>query len=471
MAARVAVGGVWHETNTFAPVPTGLADFDVKEGENLTQAFRGTKTPLGGYLDSGLDLVPTLFGSATPSGTVDRAAYESMATRLVDRLVAARPDAILLDLHGAMVVDGIDEVEADLLGRIRGRLGPVPIGAVFDFHANLGPTLIDRIDLLAGYDTYPHVDPYDRAREVARLMTRLLAREIRPVRAYAQPALLTVPQSQRTDAAPMRELMALAHEAERQPGVLTVTVAGGFPYADVPHAGVSVAVTTDGDRVLAQRIADDIARAAWEARDRFRVRNLSPEEAVAKALREPAGPVILVDQADNIGGGSPGDGTALLSALLAARAKGAVVTLTDPEAVAVARKAGVGATVEVSVGDPPVRVRVRVLRLGCGDFRYKGSYMTHKQVRAGESAVLEAEGVRILVRERKVMPFDRQEIEVLGIDPAEARMIVVKSALAWRAAYGDLARAVIEVDTPGICTARLESLPYQRVRRPIVPLG
>ncbi len=481
MTFRVAIGGVWHETNTFAAAATPLADFEIHPGDALVDAFRGTRTPLGGFIDGarehGFEIVPALFASATPSGTVARAAYEATAGPLVERLASARPDAILLDLHGAMVVEGCEAVEADQIARIRQRLGNVPIGAVLDFHANLEPSFVGQVDLLAGYDTYPHVDPYDRAVEVAGLLARQLAGKIRPTRAQAQPPLLTVPQAQRTDASPMRDLMEMAREAERRPGVLSVTVAGGFAYADVPHAGIGIAATTDGDPALARAIADEIARAAWDARDRFRVKNLSPGEAVAKALRESEGPVILVDQADNIGGGSPGDGTALLSALLEAPAPGATVTLADPEAVALARSVGVGATADFTLGGkvdrlhgPTLRVRARVARLGSGDFSYKGSYMTNRRVTAGDAAVLESAGVKILIRERKVMPFDRQEIEVMGIDPAKCRIIVVKSALAWRAAYGELARAVIEVDTPGICTARLETLPYRRVRRPIVPL-
>jgi microcystin degradation protein MlrC len=466
---RVAIGGIWHETNTFAPVPTAPADFEVKEGAALLDSFRGTKTPLGGFIASTFEIVPTLFASTTPSGIVQRTAYEELCSRFLSRLTDARPEGILLDLHGAMVVEGIDEVEADLLGRIRSQVGALPIGAVLDFHANVSDAFVERVDVFAGYDTYPHVDPYDRAVEVAGLLGR------KTVRAIARPPLVTVPQSQRTDASPMREIMALAHAAEREPGVLTVTVAGGFAYGDVPHAGLSVTAITDGT-VAPRPIADRIARAAWEAREGFRVKNLSPAEAVAKALREP-GPVILVDQADNIGGGSPGDGTVLLEELLKARAEGAVVTITDPEAVAIATQAGVGATIDSKIGGktdrlhgPPVQVRAKVLKLGSGDFRYKGSYMTNRLVTAGRCAVLESNGVRILVREKKVMPFDRQEIEGMGIDAASCRMIVVKSALAWRAAYGELATSIIEVDTPGACTARLETLPYRRLRRPIVPL-
>jgi microcystin degradation protein MlrC len=470
---RVAIGGIWHETNTFASAPTSLEQFEVLEGAQIRETFEGTRTPVGGFLSAGLETVPTLFASATPSGTVRRDVYEALAAKLVARVGEAKPDGILLDLHGAMVVEGIDEVEADLLSRLPG----VPIGAVFDFHANISDAFVRRVDVFAGYDTYPHVDPVERGAEVAGLLSRRLKGELRPFRAVVRPPLLTAPQSQRTDGGPMGELMAMAAAAEKNAGVLSVTVAGGFPYADVPHAGVSVVATTDGRPELAESIATEIARAAWESRARFAVVNVPPAEAVARALRSDRGLVVLVDQADNVGGGSPGDGTALLAELLRAKAKGSVITLADPEAVARAHDAGVGAELDVLLGGKtdafhgaPVAVRARVTRIGSGDFTYRGSYMTSRRVTAGRAALMEAEGVRILVRERKVMPFDREEIQVMGIDPATCRIIVVKSALAWRAAYGELAREVIDVDTPGVCTARLETLPYKKLRRPIAPI-
>jgi microcystin degradation protein MlrC len=477
---RVAVGGVWHETNTFVAGRTARQDFEVHEGAALLENFRGTKTPIGGFLDgareAGLEIVPGLFASAVPSGTVERAAYEDLTTRCVRSLADARPDGILLDLHGAMVAEGIEEVETDLARRIRGRLGTLPVAAVLDFHANV-PDSLPALLAFCGYDTYPHVDPYDRGVEAALLLGRQLRREIAPVGVRFQPRLITVPQSQKTDAPPMRDLLDLAREAEGRRGVLSVTVSGGFAYADVPHAGLSVTAFADGSEALARDVAREIGRRAWERRDAFRVRNVSPAEAVARALRAPAGPVVLVDQADNIGGGCPGDGTALLGELVRARAAGAVVTIADPEVVALAWSAGEGATVEASLGGKtdslhgaPVPVRARVVRVGNGDFSYKGSYMTNRRVTAGRAALLEVEGVRVVARERKVMPFDRQEVEVLGVDPARATILVVKSALAWRAAYGDLAKAVIEVDTPGACTARIETLPYRRVRRPVAPL-
>ncbi|HYF01301.1 MAG TPA: M81 family metallopeptidase [Planctomycetota bacterium] len=470
---RIAIGGIWHETNTFAAATTPLEAFEVHEA-SLIEAFRGTRTPLGGFLDAARarawEVVPTLYASATPSGLVERPAYESLADRLLARLSESRPDAILLDLHGAMVVDGLDEPEADLLARIRRRLGAVPAGVVFDFHANIGDAFVRQVDVFAGYDTYPHVDPYERALDVAELLERTIAGRLRPVLALARPPLLTAPPAQQTGRGPMRDLMALAREAERRPGMLKVTVAGGFPYADVPHAGLSVVAASDGRPELARSVAAEVAEAAWAMRAAFRVDSVAPDEAVERALRRPEGPVILVDVADNVGGGSPGDGTVLLEALLRAGARGAVVTLADPEAVARAFAAGEGARLSVAVGRPPIRLACRVERVGSGDFTYKGSYMTGRRVEAGRAAVLACDGVRVLVRERKVMPFDAEEIRGMGIEPAACRIIVVKSALAWRSAYGDIARAVIDVDTPGPCTARLETLPYRRLRRPIAPL-
>lgn len=478
---RFAVGGLLHETNTFAAGQTSPADFEILEGRAVIDTLGGTRTPLGGFLDAArgrdVEIVPTLFAWALPSAMVSRHAYDQIVGRLLARTVEARPDAILLDLHGAMVAEGCEDVEGALLADLRGRLGDIPIGVVFDFHANISPAFVERVDVFAGYDTYPHIDPYDRGVEVCGLLLRLAAGTIRPTRAYAQPPLLLAPQVQATAASPMREVMAHAHMMEQDPRVLSITVAAGFPYADIECAGLSVVVTTDNDPALARFLADDLSRVAWDAREAFRLTTVAPDEAVARALTYPNGPVILVDSADNVGGGSPGDGTVLLDALLRARAQGAVVTVADPEVVALARRAGEGATINAHVGGktddqhgPPVSVHARVARLARSEFTYKGSYMTGKRVSAGWAAVLDADGVWVVARERKVMPFDAEELRVLGLEPDRCRIIAVKSAIAWRAAYEGIAEAVIEVDTPGVCTANLATLPYTRVRRPIVPL-
>ncbi|MDR7534211.1 MAG: M81 family metallopeptidase [Armatimonadota bacterium] len=478
---RIAVGGLWHETNTFAAGRTGLEAFHVVEGAAMLSELAGTRTPLGGFLDAaagrGIEIVPTLFAWALPSALVSAQAHRALAGRLLDRLVAARPGAVFLDLHGAMAAEDSDDVEGALLEGLRARLGMVPTGVVFDYHANTTARFAELVDVFAGYETYPHTDPYDRGREVYALLERLLAGEVRPLRAHAQPPLLLPPQVQATAEPPMREVLERAQAARQRQGVLALTVAAGFPYADVPQAGPSVVVTADRDGAVARVVADDLARALWDARDRFRAHSLPPDEAVARALARGDGPVVLVDSADNVGGGAPGDGTVVLDALLRAGARGAVVAIADPEVVAAARAAGEGAWLDAEVGGKtdarhgaPVPVRARVVRLAPTAFTYRGSYMTGRRVTAGWTAILDAGGVHIVVRERKVMPFDAEELRTLGLDPAAYRIIVVKSAIAWRAAYGAITREVIEVDTPGVCTANLQALPYRKVRRPVVPL-
>ena len=478
---RIAVGGLWHETNTFASPFTTSEDFHVLRQEEIPRELRGTRTPIGGFLDwaslAGVAVVPAIFAWALPSGMVEAAIYETLASQFVEEIASLRPDGVLLDLHGAMAASGCEDVEADLLHRLRRAIGATPIGVVLDFHANTSPEFVSAVDVVAGYDTYPHIDPYDRGLEVGSLLMRFMHHEVNPSRAIVQPPLLIPPQAQGTAAGAMAEVMRRAHDEERDPAVVNIVVAAGFPYADVPCAGCSVVVTSNGAPDLARGVAGDLARVLWNSRDQFGVAQVPPDEAVAQALRVTDGPVILVDSADNVGGGAPGDGTVLLEALLRARAKGAVIPIVDPAVVTAARRAGEGAVIAADVGGKtderhgrPVPVGGRVVRLQRGDFAYRGSYMTGRQVQAGWVALLDVDGVLVVVREQKVMPFDQEELSVLGLEPARCRIIVVKSAIAWRAAYGTIARVVIEVDTPGVCTANLKTLPYRRVRRPVAPL-
>jgi microcystin degradation protein MlrC len=480
---RIALGGIWHETNAFASTTTTVRDFEIHEGDALLKAFKGTRTPLGGYIDWAADhdnvlLSPTYFAQAVPSGLVARESYESMARSLVDQIANVAPNIILLDLHGAMSVEGYSDVEADILQRLRTRLGQVPIGAVLDFHGNISAAFVHAIDILAGYDTYPHTDHYERGREVAELTLKTWRQQVKPARVIVKPPILMAPPAQYTSSAPMSKLMQQAFEAEKIPGVLTVTIAGGFPYSDVPHAGLSIIVTSDDNRELAQEIANEIAQQAWSMRHEMHVKSISAPAAVARAIKSTRIPVVLVDSADNIGGGAPGDGTVLLKELLASNAKGAVISIADPDALAHIKAAGLGADVCVQLGGKtdqyhgsPVEVRGRVVRISCADFNYCGSYMTSRRVIAGMAAVLDVQGLNVIVRERKVMPFDAEELRVLGIEPTRCRIIVVKSAIAWRAAYGEMAGEVIEVETPGICSSTLTHLPFKNLREDVFPLN
>ncbi|HET7092981.1 MAG TPA: M81 family metallopeptidase, partial [Thermomicrobiales bacterium] len=333
----------------------------------------------------GFALIPTVAVWATPSGMVTRGAIEQLTTMLLDdvrRALAAAPlDGVLLALHGAMVTEVDDDGEAYLLRRIRDLVGPtVPIVSTLDLHANISPAMVALADALVGYDTYPHVDMRDRGYEAAEILARLIRREIKPETALHKPPMLPTSQRMPTDRMPMRELLERAHAWEEDPRVINVTIAGGFPPADVADAGFSVLVTTDGDAALADRIGREIAREAWRQREGFLggVTSFADAAELLRALDRGelpgAGPVVLVDIGDNPWTGGPGDSAELVRFLLRERVTGAAVAaVRDPAVVAAALAAGPGATIEVALGgktdrlhgEPlPVRAEVRLLSDG-----------------------------------------------------------------------------------------------------------
>ncbi len=514
---RVYVGGVWHETHSFAADSTGLASFQAYrwlEGEGLVTAFQGTATEIGGalaVLDPALapppgpppepepaaaqpagpapaladlplrcQVVPGFYAGALPSGVVEAAAWSQIRQRLLDSVRQARPDAVFLSLHGAMVVAGEPDPEGSLVQAVRAEVGEaVPIGVTLDCHANPSPALVEAADVLAAYDTYPHTDFAERGAEVARLLLRAWAGEGFARALVRLPVVPPVP-AQATAASPMRELLALAHAAEAVPGYEVVSWLPGFPYSDVPRLGLSALVVASAGLQAASDLARWLARAGWAVRDRFTFSLVPVAEAVARAAaraRSGGGPVVLVDVADNVGGGSPGDGTALLAELLRQRVAGSVVTIADARAVREAAAAGPGGWVALRVGGQtdgwhgePVCLEGTVRWCGDGTFTLQGSWMRGLAMRPGLTAWVEtASGVSVVLSERKVPPFDAGHLRRVGLEPAACRVIVAKSAVAWRAAYGDVAQEAIYVDTPGICTPHLERLPYRHRRRPLLP--
>ncbi len=355
MGKRILVTGAWHETNTFSAVPTELQDFRSYQyalGDDVLTRHAGTNTEIGGMMEGaavhGFDLRPAMFAGAVPSGLITRQTFEHIVDETCMRARRLAPlDGALVALHGAMVAEGAAGAEAIFLDRLRAELGPdCPTVATFDIHANLSSALFERADVLIGYDTYPHVDMAQRGREAAAVLSEILDSGALPAKAYRKLPLLTVPQVQATAEVPMNDVIAVLHAVEASPGVRTGSVAVGFPYADVPHLGVAVVIYGD-DTAAVERGADRTAEAIWRKRRALVAELVSPREAVAQSLAAPLGPVVLVDVADNVGGGAPGDGTVLLQELLDASARRSVVVIWDPHA---ARKAIGSASVAIFAG-------------------------------------------------------------------------------------------------------------------------
>lgn len=484
MGARIGIGGIWHETNTFSSQITGRAAFEAYQlaaGEDIVDRYGGTGTELGGMIDGarhhGFALVPTLFAAAVPSGTIDQVVLQDLVDELVERLHRGGPlEGVLLVLHGAAVAERLDDADGWILARVRDVLGPnVPLVATFDCHANLSQAMVAQADMLIGYDTYPHVDMAERGREAADALAAML-RGARPASVLRKLPLLTAPQMQATDTPPMTKIMAELHALEARGKILNGSIAMGFPYADIADLGASVLVYAT-EKSVAIRAADDLARQIWSARDRFQPELMPVEAAVRVAMAASETPVVLADAADNVGGGSAGDGTVVLDALLRSGAEGAVIVIADPEAVAAADATGIDGAFEGLVGGKvdrlhgaPVRLEGRVRLLTDGRYRHTGSYMTGYETSMGRTAVIEAGGIDVVLTTLRTMPFDAEQLRSVGIEPAAQRIIVAKSAIAWRAAYGPMARRAITVDTPGIATSNLARLEFRKRPRPLYPL-
>lgn len=488
---KIISGGIQHETNTFADVPTTLADFirdshlgaDLPGGEAVVERYFNTATIHGGYLAGALEadfsLSPVLNARAYPSGIIQRDAFEHLAGLLIERIQKELPaDGLLLDLHGAMVTEDHPDAEAEILRRVRELAGPdFPVIVTLDLHANISEDLARRSTCIIGFDTYPHVDMGDRGLEAARLMNRVVRDGVRPVQAFRQLPLATLPPMQCTLREPMQSFMKYVHDQEEQPGLLTASIAMGFPFADIPDMGVSVLATADNDQVLADRTADDLAQRLWQMRD-----ELQPQlTAIERAMQVSAatdGLTVFADGSDNPGGGAPCDGTVALRALVSAGFEGAVVgVLCDPGTVRAAVHAGAGSTFAAEIGGrtddrhgSPLHADATVVRVSDGDYQHVGPMAHGLEDSLGPTVLLEVNRVLVVVSTNRRQLLDRSMLATVGLDLDSIRLLVVKSAVHFRADIGREAAVILDGDTPGIHRPDFSCFQYRNVRPGVYPI-
>jgi microcystin degradation protein MlrC len=483
---RIAVAGFMHESNTFNPLRTDRAAFlaqSLTTGTELVSEWREAHHEVGGFLEAagaeGFEAVPLLMAWATPSGPVTAAAFDEISGQLADLLRKTPCDGLLLALHGAMVSESHLDADGEVLARIRQAAGSLPIAVTLDLHGNLSQRLIEQCDLAVAYRTCPHVDQRACGRRAAALLVRLLRGQIQPRQVLAKPALLVNIMAHDTSQPPLRRFMEAARELERQPGILAASVLPGFAYADVPQMGPSIVVVTDRDPDLARREADRLADGMWQARQEFAIPLPDAATAVRQALKADKLPVVLVDTGDNVGGGSAGDGTTLLRELLHQGATESVTCLFAPAEVQQCAAAGVNATVTLTVGGKVDRLHGEPLTVsGCVRCLHDGTYL-EEEVRhggkrlnhMGATALMELPGRNLLVlTSQRHPPFSLGQLTCLGIEPARQRVLVVKAAIAYKAAYGPIAGTIIAVDTPGLTAVNPHRFTYQHIRRPLYPL-
>lgn len=477
---RLAVARLWHEGNSFSPVPTPLAAFQAREwveGEAALAFYRGTATEMGAavaFADAaeGWTVRFLRCAAAPPGGPVPDADYRAIRDGILAGLGQGPWDAVYLSLHGALVTDADPAPELDLLRAVRAKIGRAPLAASFDLHANIGPEHIAEVDIAAGYKTYPHVDMAETAAKLLRQLMSLAEERLAPRGAIVKLPLVLPSFNMRTTDGPMAEVATLARAAEAEPGVLDVTLFGGFAYGDTPHAGPGIMVFAENDRIKAASIAYSLGEALKARADRFYIHLPGPAEALSMALAEGPGTVALLDPADNPLSGGIGDTPGLLRALVGARP--AVPALFaffwDPELVARCHREGPGARLPVRLGarltdrfGPPVAGEATVLKLTDGRFRNGGPMERNLPVALGRTVLLDFAGVRVIVTETCQTPNDPAYFDLHGIDLAALRLLCVKAKNHFRAAFTPLCRRIIDVDLPGPAALDLRHLPYRHL--------
>lgn len=476
---KIFAAGIMTETNTFSPVCTTLQDFRVQ---------RGTDVLTGRVEHSSLDLSKTwgkqskargdtfvfsLMAWAEPSGVTLKAAYESLRDEILDDLQAAMPvDVVLLLLHGAMVAQGYDDCEEDIIHRVREIVGPkAVIGVELDLHCHLSDSMIAPADIVLTYKEYPHVDGNDRAQELFELAVATQLGKIRPTLALFDCRMIGMYPTSRQ---PLRGFVDAMTEAEKRHGVLSISFGHGFQFADVPHVGAKVLVVTDGDQALADQVAREFGLRVYGLRHEigFDSISLPLEKALAKALASKKTPVVVADQSDNTGGGAPGDGTFALRWLLDHQAEEvALAIFYDPEVVKMAKNAGKGATLTVRLGGKvgpfsgdPVDLEVTILSI-LEDYAHVFPQQSNEPwlFPAGDVVALRCGSIDIVVSNERCQCFSPSIFSDLDIDPKRKRLLIAKSYQHFYGAFGPIAGEVIYMAGPGAVGPDPRQIAYRRL--------
>jgi len=477
MSRTVLIGGIFHETHSFVDDTTPLGDFQIRLGDALL-ACAGDASPLGGVLEHTASrdwqLHPTLDIRTTPSGTVEDDVLEFWWGEFQNRW---NPDcdAIYLVLHGAMVCQSTPDVEGELLARIRTLPGASgkPIFGVYDLHANFSPEMARAADCLIGYRENPHTDARDSAVRAAQWLEHHWQTGQLPTIEHRSLPIIWPPTGTGTAEDPMRALEARARELETDPAIWALNITAGFAYADTPHTGVSLQAITSGNAAAALNELEQLAlerKAKGEAID-------TPIEAVMPAIRDRVnGLTVLVEPSDNIGGGAPGDCTGCLRALIDHQIEEAAVCLNDPEAVAALSDCRPGQKNTLSLGGKgskldhgPLTLKVKFISRSDGRFELENKQshlasMVGDYCEMGPCAVVRHGGLTLLLTSIRTAPFDLGQWHSQGVAVEKLNVVVVKAAVAHRAAYDPITARSFTVDTPGPCSSNLKRLPYKHFR-------
>ena len=486
---RIALGGITHEANTFCSHISTMADFEARQvlrgDEILAANWRSTRTERAGMLSvlsdvPGCEVVPTLLARSLSGAPVEEATFRALLAELLGRIADASPLAgVLLILHGAMMAQETPDATGEVLAQVRALVGPgVPVVGTLDLHANVTVRMVREATALIGYHTAPHVDMFETGQKAAHVLVETIRGDLAPTTALVRLPMLLPPENSTHNWGPLAEVIDRALVLEQDGTIVHSGIYPVQPWMDTPDVAASVVVITDDAPQSAQQHAQTLADMFWARRGAFVTELVPPDAAVQRALAREGGTVILCDSADATTSGSTGDSTAILAALLRAEPfEGvALLNIVDPPVVAQAIAAGIGATLTVEVGgklDPhfftPVTFEGYVKLISDGTFIFKGPGMRGVPHHMGRAVVLYHDNIHLVVMERGVSQWDPQLYRSVGEEPADARIVQVKSPMAFRAAYDGIYDDVIVVAAPGAASPQLTALPWQHLPRPLYP--
>jgi microcystin degradation protein MlrC len=485
---RIAVGSLMQEANTFVPFRTDLDTFRsvyLHRGAEMLTGYGAARVEVPAFFDvlreAGVEAIPLLAAHAGSRGPVTRAAFDTLMGEMEQRLRdAGRLDGLLLALHGAMLVDDNPDAEGEIIERMRAILpARLPIGVSLDLHGHITARMLQPATSLIGYREYPHIDMYETGERVARLMLDTLAGRRQPVMALAKRHMIVSPVNARTAEPPLSDIIAASRTMEDAGRVLHASLFPVQPWIDVPDLGFAALVCAEGDAEAARAAAEELAAMAWDARKAF-IPDLTPLDDAVRIGLASKGTTVVGDTGDGPSGGAAGDNTSVLRALLSAGADRAgrlsYLALVDPEAVAQAVTAGIGATVTLRVGhkltgdDEPVSITGRVRVLTDGVFTQHDAGAQGLEAHFGPTAVIAIGDIRLALRTLPSFEWDTGMYTSVGLPLRQAALVFVKSSSHFRVAFSPHADRVLAADTPGATAGNMRRLRFRNVTRPLYPV-
>jgi microcystin degradation protein MlrC len=483
---RIAVGGVLYEGNTFSKVRTELVDFEHKYlvvGYAMIDALGNTNVEVAGAFSAidaaGLEIVPLIATHGGAGGRVTSECYTELKGLLIERLRSVGPiDGVYLALHGAMICEGEDDAEGDILSSVRAVIGDIPLSVSCDMHAHITKRMIDTCSILVGYQHYPHDDTFETGARAAGLLVRTVKGEITPTIGMRKVALVSPAVSHGTrEPGPMRDIYRWSRGVEASGRALALSYFQVQPWLDIEDTGFAAIAVTDGRPEDAAGVALELAQLAWKKRRGFEAAGTEPKAALEEGLATVGQPIILSDASDCVGAGAAGDSARMLEAYLQSGIVASLlIHIVDPEIVDAAWRVGAGAIVEGHLGSkidrsygPPLPIEATVTHLFLGDFTYAGGLLGGVNASMGRSAVIAFRNAVVLVSSHSAYEYADEHFRAAGLDVRDFKFVVVKNPMNFKQAYAWAPKRLL-VNLPGASTSDLRNIPWRRAQRPFFPL-